>query len=211
MLPAPLSITHHEPGYQFQVVANDSKPQLAPSLAKPPIAHDTFTCHPSRAIMDEEELPPPYSLVEHLPNPTPRPSVRPRPSAYSRSLSTSAADLRPRPVSHGPISNASFSSRGSTIHASSSTNPGSLPFGIVKKQLVTLDDVKTHLRFLRAFKMFREKVEDPYSDPELSEIVPPIGRDIGPHGRWLWFLEMAVERSVSFQVLALPGSSFHGH
>lgn len=66
----------------------------------------------------------------------------------------------------------------------------------VARQLVTLEDIKTHLRLLRAFRLFKEKVEDPYSDPRVAGIVPPVGRAIGVNGRWLWFLEMAVERCV---------------
>ena len=66
----------------------------------------------------------------------------------------------------------------------------------IKRELVTLEDIKTHLRLLRAFRLFKQKVEDPYSDPEVGEIVPPVGRGLGVKGRWLWFLEMAVERPV---------------
>jgi hypothetical protein len=72
---------------------------------------------------------------------------------------------------------------------------------MVKKQLVTLKNIKAHLTLLRAFRFFKEKVEDPYSDPEVAGIVAPIGRVLSVKGRWLWFLEMAAERSVCFSVL----------
>ena len=58
---------------------------------------------------------------------------------------------------------------------------------------------------LRAFKLFQEKVEDLYSYPELADVVPPIARSAGAKGRWLWFLEMAVERCV-FSFLAWSSS-----
>ena len=61
---------------------------------------------------------------------------------------------------------------------------------------MTVERVGTHLRLMRAFKLFRERVEDPYSDPAAADLVPPVGRSIGTKGRWLWFLEMAVERFV---------------
>ena len=73
----------------------------------------------------------------------------------------------------------------------------------IKRELVTLEDIKTHLRLLRAFRLFKQKVEDPYSDPEVGEIVPPVGRGLGVKGRWLWFLEMAVERPVHFNFVYL--------
>lgn len=92
---------------------------------------------------------------------------------------------------------------------SSSTLPPSYfdltTFGIgtkkIKRPLVTIAQVKPHLRLLRAFKLFQEKVEDLYSDPEVADVVPPIARSVGAKGRWLWFLEMAVERSVYYSRL----------
>lgn len=155
---------------------------------------------------EEDDLPPPYSLVEQPSNPTPRPTVRPKPSTPRTVLSAAVSDAGPlysRPVV-GPSSNASLLSRAPAMDVPSSTDLELSAFKVVtkkiKRQLVTLEDTKTHLRLLRAFRLFRKKVEDPYSDPGVSEIVPPVGRGIGPKGRWLWFLEMAVERSASFQV-----------
>lgn len=68
----------------------------------------------------------------------------------------------------------------------------------LKKPLVTVEQIRSHLRLLRAFKRFQEKVEDPYSDPGMENVLPPIARSVGAKGRWLWFLEMAVERCVYF-------------
>jgi len=66
----------------------------------------------------------------------------------------------------------------------------------LKRPPVTIAQVKSHLRLLGAFKRFQQKVEDLYSDPEVANVVPPIARLVGAKGRWLWFLEMAVERCV---------------
>lgn len=156
--------------------------------------------------MDEEDLPPPYTpAAEEPPTLTPRPSVHLRPAASSRLLSGSASDLRrphPRPLTvAGPSSNVSLPSRLSTSHVPPNTKLQLSGFSVVagraKRQLVTVEEIKTHLRLLRAFRLFKEKVENLYSDPEVSGIVPSVGKVIGAKGRWLWFLEMAVERSVT--------------
>ena len=78
----------------------------------------------------------------------------------------------------------------------------------LKRPLVTIEQIKSHLRLLRAFKRFQQKVEDLYSDPEVANVVPPIARSVGAKGRWLWFLEMAVERCVylCYSCLALSRS-----
>lgn len=164
--------------------------------------------------MPEEDLPPPYSLtVEQPQDPAPQPSLRARPSTlYARShlASVSEPGLLHPPPRAGPSSssNVSLSNYVSGNSASSDAKIDLSAFKVVtrnlKKQLVTLEEVKTHLKLLRAFGLFKEKVEDPYSDPEVAGIVPPVGRGIGVKGRWLWFLEMAVERSVCFGRVKFP-------
>ena len=168
--------------------------------------------------MSDTEPPPPYSLnvsdewnqdssIVQPQNPplTPsasRPSLRSIPdpdtspsSAPNPSPSSSSDVAPPTPVS--------------ATDMSSSTLPPSYfdltTFGIgtkkIKRPLVTIAQVKSHLRLLRAFKLFQEKVEDLYSDPEAADVVPPIARSVGAKGRWLWFLEMAVERSACYSRL----------
>ena len=166
--------------------------------------------------MPEEDLPPPYSLIVEQPrNPTPQPSLRPRPSAsHVRSHPASVSEpglLYPLPRA-GPSSSSSsgvsLSSYASGNSASSDATLDLSAFKVVtrnvKRQLVTLEEVKTHLRLLRAFRLFKKKVEDPYSDPEVAGLVPPVGKVIGVKGRWLWFLEMAVERFVCFSWVKFP-------
>lgn len=155
--------------------------------------------------MAEEEPPPPYSPAEQTPDLIPQPSISLRPSA-PRSLSASVSNpglLHPRPAA-GPSSNVSLPTRVSASNASTKTNLELSAFKVVTRnitrQLVTLEDIETHLGLLRAFRLFKEKVENLYSDLEMSQIVPSIGREISVKGRWLWFLEMAVERSVPFRV-----------
>jgi hypothetical protein len=165
--------------------------------------------------MAEEEPPPPYSpAVEQPSDPTPQPSARLEPSVSLASLSGSASEpglLRPRLVA-GPSSNVSPPSYVSSSNISSSTDLELSAFKVVtnniKRQLVTLEDIKTHLRLLRAFRLFKEKVEDLYSYPEVGRVVlSTIERHISPKERWLWFLQMAVERSVFFPSSNFPGSS----
>ena len=167
--------------------------------------------------MSEAEPPPPYSLAEEqesnpTPTLTPQPQPQPRPQPSLRlKPSASPLNLRPGPdpplrPSPGSSSNVPLPSAGPASDGSSSTVPlsylDSAMFSPVtkkvKRPLVTIEDIRTHLRLLRAFKLFQEKVEDPYSDPEVADAVPPIGKSIGVKGRWLWFLEMGVERSVFF-------------
>ncbi|KAF9779250.1 hypothetical protein BJ322DRAFT_450903 [Thelephora terrestris] len=155
-------------------------------------------------MMSEEDLPPPYSLtleVEQPRDPTPRPRVAPKPSASLLRSSRPASVSSPGALN--PLGPSSSSHGLPTYRASASAKPPGTNLDLsaftaitmnIKRQLVTLGDIKTHLRLLRAFKLFKEKVGDPYSDPSVGEIVPPVGRGIGVKGRWLWFLEMAVER-----------------
>ncbi|KAF9646512.1 hypothetical protein BDM02DRAFT_3008899 [Thelephora ganbajun] len=150
--------------------------------------------------MSGAELPPPYSLAdEQQPGKTPQPSVRLKPSA-SPLRSCPGTDhpesfhLRPEA---GPSSNIPLSSQVSASDESLSPLDLSAFKAVtksVKRPLVTAEQIKTHLRLLRAFRLFQEKVEDLYSDPDIADVVPSIGRSIGAKGRWLWFLEMAVER-----------------
>ena len=149
--------------------------------------------------MDEEDPPPPYSLVEQ----PLQPSVDLKPPVAESALSAPISE--PGVLYHspalGPSPNTSFrASHGSASNVSSSADLDLSPFKAItkkiKRQLVTLEDLKTHLRMLEAFRLFKEIVEDPFSDPEVARVVRHI--HIDPKGRWLWFLEMAVERSVSF-------------
>jgi len=41
----------------------------------------------------------------------------------------------------------------------------------------------------------KQKVENPDSDPQLTSTIP-LARALPPEERWVWFLELAVERYV---------------
>jgi len=150
-------------------------------------------------MMAERELPPLYSLAdEQHSDSTPQPSSLLRPSAPPSLRLSPDPGLHPGP---GSNSNVSLRSRSSVSDRSSSVLPQSyldsttfsIGTKIIKKPLITIEQIKSHSRLLRAFKLSQEKVEDPYSDPGVADVVPPVGR-------WLRFLEMAVERSVYFSV-----------
>ena len=157
--------------------------------------------------MSGAELPPPYSLADE-----PNANQTLQPGSAHLTPSASRQSLRPGPTEPGfyPSPNPSSiipPSVSASVPTTSNGSPSTLPpsylglttFGVGKKlekPLVTIEQIKSHLKLLRAFKLFQEKVEDPYSDPEVADVVPPIGRSVGTKGRWLWFLEMAVERSV---------------
>lgn len=164
--------------------------------------------------MFEEDLPPPYSLEdEQRQNSIPQPSI-----VHSESsISSTSLGLPPAFESDSntlrPISGAGQSS--SISLPSPAYSRGTFPSTAldlsafkavttkVKRQLVALEDIETHLRLLRAFQLFKGKVEDPYSDPRVAEILPSVGRGICTNGRWLWFLEMAVERCALFSSLGV--------
>jgi hypothetical protein len=67
----------------------------------------------------------------------------------------------------------------------------------VANPLVSLEQLRSHLRLLGMFASMKQKVEDPDSDPQLMQTVPPLAKALTPEKRWEWFLELAVERCVS--------------
>ena len=67
----------------------------------------------------------------------------------------------------------------------------------VSRPLVSTEQLKSHLRLLGMFALMKQKVEDPDSDPQVVERIPPLAKDLPPEWRWVWFLELAVERYVS--------------
>jgi len=86
-------------------------------------------------------------------------------------------------------------------------NPGSSPpsyddmtFTIgsrtVTPPLVSIGQLKSHLRLLGMFALMKRKIENPDSDPQLAEAIPLPAKALPPEERWVWFLELAVERYV---------------
>ena len=67
---------------------------------------------------------------------------------------------------------------------------------IVSQPLVSTEQLKSHLRLLGMFALMKRKVQDPDLDPQLSEAIPALAKALSPEERWVWFLELAVERCV---------------
>lgn len=66
----------------------------------------------------------------------------------------------------------------------------------VRRPLVSIGQLKSHLRLLGMFTLMKRKVENPDSDPQLAGVIPPLAKALSPNERWVWFLELAVERYV---------------
>lgn len=54
--------------------------------------------------------------------------------------------------------------------------------------------IKAHLRLLRAFQALKWRVQNPDSYPEVASKIPPRARSLNQDDRWIWFLQLAVER-----------------
>lgn len=59
---------------------------------------------------------------------------------------------------------------------------------------LTPEHFKAHLRLLRAFQALKWRVQDPDSYPEVASRIPPRARSLNANDRWIWFLQLAVER-----------------
>ena len=59
---------------------------------------------------------------------------------------------------------------------------------------LTPEHIKAHLRLLRAFQALKWRVENPDSYPEVASRIPPRARSLNANDRWIWFLQLAVER-----------------
>ena len=66
----------------------------------------------------------------------------------------------------------------------------------VSRPLVSTEQLKSHLRLLGVFMLMKQKVENPDSDPRLTDKIPLIAKALPPEERWVWFLELAVERYI---------------
>jgi len=59
---------------------------------------------------------------------------------------------------------------------------------------LTPEHIKAHLRLLRSFQALKWRVQDPDSYPEVASRIPPRARSLNANDRWVWFLQLAVER-----------------
>jgi hypothetical protein len=77
----------------------------------------------------------------------------------------------------------------------------------ITRQLVTLGDIEQDpIEVVEGFQKFQGKGERPWFNYEVVRVVPYLERENDPKGRWLRFLQMAVERPLSHRFLACPGS-----
>lgn len=59
---------------------------------------------------------------------------------------------------------------------------------------LTSEHIKAHLRLLRAIQGLKWRVQNPDSYPEVASKIPPRARSLKQNDRWVWFLQLAVER-----------------
>ena len=74
---------------------------------------------------------------------------------------------------------------------------------------LTSEHIKAHLRLLRAIQALKWRVQDPDSYPEVASRIPPRARSLKADDRWVWFLQLAVERCAYPQQHPSFGSSEH--
>lgn len=56
---------------------------------------------------------------------------------------------------------------------------------------VTPSQLKIHLGLLRAFRELKLKIQE---NPGAANTLPPLAGALDPEARWVWFLELALER-----------------
>lgn len=63
--------------------------------------------------------------------------------------------------------------------------------GVALAPFVTPSQLKVHLGLLRAFRELKLKVQE---KPDAVNAFPPLAWALDPEARWIWFLELALER-----------------
>lgn len=66
---------------------------------------------------------------------------------------------------------------------------------ITSVPFVTPFQLKVHLGLLRAFRELKLKVQE---DSDVTNTFPPLAGALDPEARWVWFLELALERFVTY-------------
>ena len=79
--------------------------------------------------------------------------------------------------------------RSSISHASSYASSVSANLSL------TAEHIKAHLKLLRAFQALKWRVQNHDSYPEVASRIPSKARALRPKDRWVWFLQLAVQRS----------------
>ena len=62
---------------------------------------------------------------------------------------------------------------------------------ITPAPLLTPSQIRVHLGLLRAFRELKLKVQE---SSEIVSAFPPLAGALDPEARWVWFLELALER-----------------
>lgn len=65
--------------------------------------------------------------------------------------------------------------------------------GVTVAPFVTPSQLKVHLGLLRAFRELKLKVQE---NPDVANAFPPLAGALDSEARWVWFLELALERYV---------------
>jgi hypothetical protein len=65
--------------------------------------------------------------------------------------------------------------------------------GVTRVPFVTPSQLKIHLELLRAFRELQLRVQ---ADSDVANTFPPLAGALDADARWVWFLELALERCV---------------
>lgn len=65
-----------------------------------------------------------------------------------------------------------------------------------KGPFATISQLKAHLGLLRAFRELKNRVTDLEANRDAHDKLPLLARELDPQQRWVWFLELALERCV---------------
>lgn len=98
------------------------------------------------------------------------------------------------------------SERGAHPSASASDNQPDLPPSYLEKirfpvggtvplePFATISQLKAHLGLLKAFGELKNRVTDLEANQDVRNELPSLARELEPQRRWIWFLELALER-----------------
>ena len=73
-----------------------------------------------------------------------------------------------------------------------------------KGPFVTTSQLKAHFGLLRAFGELKNQVTDLEANRDAHDKLPSLARELEPQQRWVWFLELALERCILCDPLGYP-------
>ena len=118
-------------------------------------------------------------------------SLHPLPSKLPPSSTPQAGPMESDPIDPSPAYASVLTSAPTSLEDFSITS--SAP-SVSTSLSLTPGHIKAHLRLLRAFQALKWRVQNPDSYPEVASKIPPRARSLNQKGRWIWFLQLAVER-----------------